>query len=75
MTIRDTVDSGIYVCSTDGIKIRGNTIDHASQKSSFENGDCAMYLKNCVNGVVKNNAGLFRDQVFDQETCKVIDVD
>ncbi|MFC1633642.1 right-handed parallel beta-helix repeat-containing protein [Planctomycetota bacterium] len=74
-TIRDTVNSGIYACSTDGIEIRGNTIEHASQKPSLANGNYAMYLKNCVKGVVKDNAVLFSDQVFGQENCKGIAVD
>ena len=74
-TIRDTVNSGIYACSTDGIEIRGNTIKHASQKPSLANGNYAMYLKNCVNGVVKDNAVLSSDQVFGQENCEGIAVD
>jgi len=74
-TIRDTVNSGIYACSTDGIEIRGNTIEHASQKPSLANGNYAMYLKSCVNGVVKDNAVQFSDQVFGQENCKEIAVD
>ena len=74
-TIRDTMNSGIYACSTDGIEIRGNTIEHASQKPSLANGNYAMYLKSCVNGVVKDNAVLFSDQVFGQENCKGIAVD
>ena len=74
-TIRDTVNSGIYACSTDGIEIRGNTIEHASQKPTLANGNYAIYLKNCVNGVVKDNFVLFSDQVLGQENCKGIDVD
>jgi parallel beta-helix repeat protein len=74
-TIRDTVNSGIYACSTDGIEIRGNTIEHASQKPSLASGNYAIYLKNCVNGVVKDNPVLFSDQVLGQENCKGIDVD
>lgn len=74
-TIRDTMNSGIYVCSTDGIEIRGNTIEHASQKPSLANGNYAIYLKNCVNGVVKDNTVLFSDEVFGKENCQRIDVD
>jgi len=74
-TIRDTMNSGIYACSTDGIEILGNTIEHASQKPSLANGNYAIYLKNCVNGVVKDNFVLFSDQVLGQENCKGIDVD
>ncbi|KPL08290.1 hypothetical protein AMJ86_01210 [bacterium SM23_57] len=74
-TIRDTMNSGIYACSTDGIEILGNTIEHASQKPSLANGNYAMYLKSCVNGVVKDNAVQFSDQVFGQENCKGIAVD
>lgn len=74
-TIRDTVNSGIYVCSTDGIHIRGNTIERASQKPSLANGDYSIYLKNCTNGMVKDNAVRFSNHVFGKENCEGIDVD
>ena len=72
-TIRDTANSGIYACSTDGIEIRGNQIEHASQKPSLAQGNYAVYLKNCVNGVVKGNTVLSSDRVFGKENCKRIE--
>ena len=69
-TIRDTANSGIYACSTDGIDIRGNTIEQASQTPSLANGSYAVFLKNCANGVVKGNTVLFSDHVFGQEDCQ-----
>ncbi len=74
-TIRDTMNSGIYACSTDGIEIRGNTIEHASQKPSLANGNYAIYLKNCTNGIAKGNTVLFSDRVFGKENCKRMEVD
>ena len=72
-TIRDTVNSGIYVCSTDGIEIRGNTIEHASRKPSLAHGNRAIYLKSCANGVVKGNVVLSSDQAFGKENCQGIE--
>jgi hypothetical protein len=74
-TISDTVNSGIYVCSTDGLEIRGNTIAHASQKPSLVNGNYALYIKNCTNGIVGGNTVLHSDQVLGKMNCKGIAVD
>jgi parallel beta-helix repeat protein len=68
-TIRDTANSGIYACSTDGIEIRGNTIEQASQKPSLANGTYAIYLKNCANVAVKANAVSSSAQVYGEENC------
>ena len=68
-TIRDTANSGIYACSTDGIEIRGNTIEQASQKPSLANGTYAIYLKNCANVAVKANTVSSSAQVYGEENC------
>lgn len=68
-TIRETANSGIYACSTDGIEIRGNTIEQASQKPSLANGTYAIYLKNCANVAVKANTVSSSAQVYGEENC------
>jgi parallel beta-helix repeat protein len=74
-TIRDTLNSGIYVCSTEGVEIRGNKIEQASQEPSLPNGHHAIYLKNCMNGIVKDNTVVSSGQAVGEDNCQGIETD
>lgn len=72
-TLQDTAGSGIYVCSTEGVVVTENVLEHCSLAPEMPSGQYAVFLKNCRDIRVERNVITRSDLTYGAVNCEQLE--